>query len=104
MNWTHISNSGAQATSGSQTSLSATFPGTIAPGDLIVVSVAFFGPYVPTVQDSAHTTALYISWSNPWDNPADRNVVLHSEQWRKQFRGYCHRQWGVLSGDVDRRL
>ena len=57
MNWTHISNSGAQATSGSQTSLSATFPGTIAPGDLIVVSVAFFGPYVPTVQDSAHTTA-----------------------------------------------
>ena len=22
-------------------------------------------------------------------------MVLHSEQWRKQFRGYCHRQWGV---------
>ena len=56
MSWIHVSNSGAQATSGSQTSLSATFPGAIAAGDLIVVSVAFYGPYAPTVQDTTHTT------------------------------------------------
>ena len=65
MSWTHISNSGAQATSGSQTSLSATFPGTIAPGDLIVVSVAFLGPYVPTVQDTANTTNYTYSGPTP---------------------------------------
>ena len=56
MSWIHVSNSGAHATSGSQTSLSATFPGAIAAGDLIVVSVAFYGPYAPTVQDTTNTT------------------------------------------------
>ena len=60
MSWTHVSNSGAQATSGSQTSLSATFPSTIAAGDLIVVSVAFFGPYAPLFKTPQILPLIYI--------------------------------------------
>ena len=52
MSWAHVSGSGAQVTTGSQATLSATFPGTIAAGDLIVVSVAWYGTSIPSVTDS----------------------------------------------------
>ena len=40
MGWKHVQGSGAQASSGSNNSLTATFSGAVAAGDLIVVSGA----------------------------------------------------------------
>lgn len=57
MSWTHISSSGSESASGSQTSLSATFPVTIPSGAMIVASVVWVGTETPVVSDSANDIA-----------------------------------------------
>jgi len=59
MSWTHIQGTGAQATSGVQTTLSATFANAVNAGDLIVVSAAFYWSTggTPSVKDNVNNTA-----------------------------------------------
>ncbi len=69
MSWTHVSSSGAQVASSGQATLSATFPETIAAGDLIVVSVAYwYNSATPTVQDSVNSTSYTYIGQTPANN------------------------------------
>ena len=56
MGWKHVQGSGAQASSGSNHTLTATFSGAVAAGDLIVVSGAWYATALgtPTVADSVN--------------------------------------------------
>ena len=56
MGWKHVQGSGAQASSGSSPTLTATFSGAVAAGDLIVVSGVWYATTsgTPTVADSVN--------------------------------------------------
>lgn len=56
MGWKHVQGSGAQASSGSSPTLTATFSGAVAAGDLIVVSGAWYATALgtPTVADNVN--------------------------------------------------
>ena len=55
MGWTHVQDAGAQTSSASNHSLTATFSGAVAAGDLIVVSGGWYGnPGTPTVADNVN--------------------------------------------------
>src|SRR5271157_4022060 len=56
MGWKHVQGSGAQASSGSNSTLTATFSGAVASGDLIVVSGAWYAQALgtPTVSDNVN--------------------------------------------------
>ena len=56
MSWSHVQGSGAQASSGSSLTLTATFSGAVAAGDLIVVSGVWYawGSGTPTVVDNVN--------------------------------------------------
>ena len=56
MGWKHVQGSGAQASSGSNYTLTATFSGAVAAGDLIVVSGIWYATVsgTPTVADSVN--------------------------------------------------
>jgi hypothetical protein len=69
MSWRHVSSSGAQVASSGQSTLSATFPGAIAAGDLIVVSVTYwYSGAAPTVQDSVNSTGYTYIGQTPANN------------------------------------
>ena len=69
MSWRHVSSSGAQVASSGQSTLSATFPGAIAAGDLIVVSVTYwYSAPAPTVQDSVNSTGYTYIGQTPANN------------------------------------
>ena len=56
MGWNHVQGSGAQASSGSSPTLTATFSGAVAAGDLIVVSGVWYAGVsgTPTMADNVN--------------------------------------------------
>ena len=70
MGWTHIQSSGAQTSSASNHTLTATFSGAVAAGDLIVVSGGWYGnPGKPTVADNVN--AVNYTYEGPATFGAD---------------------------------
>ena len=70
MGWTHVQSSGAQTSSASNHTLTATFSGAVAAGDLIVVSGGWYGnPGTPTVADNVN--AVNYTYKGPATFGAD---------------------------------
>jgi hypothetical protein len=65
MGWKHVQGSGAQASSGSSPTLTATFSGAVAAGDLIVVSGVWWAGVSGTPTMADNVNGVYYTYKGP---------------------------------------